>query len=126
MREGRVIAFTIANDEDRRLCWETLYGYLAAGTFTEEELWQALERGASLASLIAKMDHEYYALRFTPIPEDALAEMKAYGHRIGAHSLTHRALQTLDDAALDAEIPAARNIWAGCTTAGFSAIPMAA
>ena len=100
------LALSIASDVDRHYCWETLSRLLTAGEIGEEKLITMLEAHVPFASVRASLSAEAYARRFTSIPEGAIAEMQAWGHRFGAHGRTHKIMALLDDETLEKEVAA--------------------
>jgi hypothetical protein len=100
------ITLTIASDADRSSCWLRLNRLLTTREIGEEALQAAFEACIPFAAIRESMAAEAYDLRFTPIPNAGLAEMRAYGHQIGAHARSHRILALLDDEMLEQEVAA--------------------
>ncbi len=104
---GKVpLALSIASDSDRRFCWVILNRLITAGEIDEQKLMAMFEACIPFATIRACMSADDYALRFTSIPDSAIAEMQAWGHRFGAHGRTHKSMTLLDDDILKQEVAA--------------------
>lgn len=100
------LVLRIATDADRHPCWVMLNRLLTEGEISEETLLAMFEACVPFATIRAQMSAKAYALRFTAIPDGALTEMRAWGHRFGAHGRTHRIMAQLDDDTLEQEVVA--------------------
>jgi peptidoglycan/xylan/chitin deacetylase (PgdA/CDA1 family) len=90
------ILLEIWSENDRRQCWRQLYQqFIVHDPCFGQHLRDSFDRCRPYAELRKGLDASRYALRFSGIPAPALAEMKAYGHYIGAHSQSHLPLASL-------------------------------
>jgi peptidoglycan/xylan/chitin deacetylase (PgdA/CDA1 family) len=96
----------LETDGDRRRCWAELYPRIASEPSFAGGLRSELERCHPFEHLRGEVDPHYWRLRLTGIPEEALGEMRRYGHCIGAHSKTHAVLSSLETPALEEEFRA--------------------
>lgn len=96
----------IEGEADRSRCWSRLYSHLLCGNplHIGPALYAALDRCYSFELLRGRVGVAEYELRYAPISAAGLADMKAYGHAIGAHGASHWPLAILDAETRDREI----------------------
>lgn len=95
------IELSISNKESRRLAWEKIDG-LIRENIEFDKIYEILDQMYKFEEI--KVLDEFYTMRFTPINKYELYDMKKNGHKIGAHSYSHKRLSKLDKDELENDI----------------------
>ena len=99
------IIINITGDSDRLSGWQQVYSLIKNDYYVAAPLiLKALDEVFPFAEIEKRIAPTYIKLRLTPMPKNAIEELKAYGHKIGAHAKTHGPLTGLSNQALEDEI----------------------
>lgn len=102
--DGSLLQLIITDDQSRLSCWQVIRRYLYSGNAPEAAIIEALDRCVPFDTIRLTVSAGYYRLRFGQISAEALGEMRASGHKIGPHSVSHHVMAALDDQALAADV----------------------
>ena len=97
----------ISSEKSRRSCWGRLDALLNSGQVSQVELVEALYGCVPRERIVERLDTEYRRLRLTPLTSEDLAGLKAYGHLVGSHGVSHEILAGMNEDRLESELRAA-------------------
>jgi peptidoglycan/xylan/chitin deacetylase (PgdA/CDA1 family) len=103
----RSMTLNIRSEADRLSCYQTVYSQIAADYHNIAPAVRAeFDRCRPFSEIRSWIEPDYQTLRFSPILPHALDAMKAYGHQVGAHSMTHAVMSSLNEDDMNQEYEA--------------------